>query len=112
MKLRRIAPVVAAVFCAIAAVSLVRELVALGPVRVLSMLGRQRPGVVVGALALVAVNYFVLTCQDQLAFVYVGRRLARWRIRFASFVEAFANLWLDAAPRFCTEKCHANHLSV
>ena len=86
MKFRRIAPVVAAVFCVIAAVSLVRELVALGPVRVVSMLGRQRPGMVVGALALVAVHYFVLTCQDQLAFLYVGRRLARWRIGLASFV--------------------------
>jgi phosphatidylglycerol lysyltransferase len=38
------------------------------------------------AVALTAVNYAILTGYDRLAFVYLGRRLAWWRITLASFV--------------------------
>ncbi len=38
------------------------------------------------ALFLVALNYLILTSYDQLAFVYIRKRLARWRISMASFL--------------------------
>lgn len=38
------------------------------------------------ALALTVLNYAILTGYDLLAFVYLGRRLAWWRIALASFV--------------------------
>ena len=41
---------------------------------------------VAAALALTAINYGVLTLYDLLAFVYIGKPLARARVVFASFV--------------------------
>jgi phosphatidylglycerol lysyltransferase len=38
------------------------------------------------ALAFMAANYVVLTGFDLLAFVYIGKRIAAWRIMIASFV--------------------------
>jgi len=48
---------------------------------------RSVPGTAIAlALLLTALNYFVLTGYDQLAFVYLGRRIPRWQIGIASFV--------------------------
>jgi phosphatidylglycerol lysyltransferase len=38
------------------------------------------------ALLLCAANYLVLTTYDQLAFLYVGNRLARWRVALTAFI--------------------------
>lgn len=43
-------------------------------------------GRIVAALALTAANYAVLVGFDRLAFRYVGRRIAGWRIALASFI--------------------------
>jgi phosphatidylglycerol lysyltransferase len=40
----------------------------------------------IAALAVTALNYFVLTCHDQLAFVYAGVQMHRARIALASFI--------------------------
>jgi len=41
---------------------------------------------VVLAIVLTAVNYLVLTGYDHLALIYIGKRLAPWRVGMASFV--------------------------
>jgi phosphatidylglycerol lysyltransferase len=38
------------------------------------------------AAALTALNYLALTGYDFVAFAYVGRRLARWRVMLTSFL--------------------------
>jgi len=38
------------------------------------------------ALLLCAANYLVLTAYDQLAFLYIGRRISRWRIGLTAFI--------------------------
>jgi len=38
------------------------------------------------ALLFTAANYLVLSCYDQLAFYYIGRRIARWRIALTAFI--------------------------
>lgn len=38
------------------------------------------------ALLICAANYLVLTIYDQLAFLYVGDRLARWRVALTAFI--------------------------
>ena len=44
------------------------------------------------AMLFCAANYLVLTAYDQLAFLYIGRRLARWRVGLTAFVSyAVAN---------------------
>ncbi len=44
------------------------------------------PAAVLGAALLTAANYAVLTGYDQLSFVYIGKRVDRWRISAASFL--------------------------
>ncbi len=43
-------------------------------------------GHVLLALMFVVANYLALTCYDQLAFAYIGKRIARWRIAATAFV--------------------------
>jgi len=43
-------------------------------------------GHVLLALMFVAANYLALTCYDQLAFAYIGKRIARWHIPATAFV--------------------------
>jgi phosphatidylglycerol lysyltransferase len=44
------------------------------------------PAIVGAAILLTALNYAILTGYDQLAFQYLGRRLAWWRVTLASFI--------------------------
>jgi phosphatidylglycerol lysyltransferase len=55
--------------------------------RELSLALRSLPrGRLLLAFVLTALNYLVLTGYDQLAFAYIGKRIARWRVAMASFV--------------------------
>lgn len=79
-------PVVGALLFSIAAWVLHHELqsVHLGDLR--PALNALPAGHVWLALCLVGLNYLLLTSYDQLAFVYIGKQLSRWRISLASFL--------------------------
>jgi phosphatidylglycerol lysyltransferase len=73
-----------AIFCGAVWV-LDRELRQIGFLEVSRAIGRIPTSAVSLAIALTILNYVVLTWCDQLAFAYIGKRLARWRIAVASF---------------------------
>src|SRR6478609_321993 len=83
---RRLAPAAGAVlFCASIAV-LVRELEQLGFAQLTFALRSISTNTLLGALLLTALNYAVLTLQDQLAVTYAGVRVARGQVALASFI--------------------------
>ena len=86
MKAHRLSVVVGLALFAIAIWILIHEVGTLGPGRVAAAFRQERRGALSLALALVALNYAVLTLHDQLAVAYVGRKLSRWRVSVASFV--------------------------
>lgn len=65
---------------------LVREITHMGVGALLQALASVPRGVLGMVVGLVAINYVVLTLHDQLAFVYAGVRLSRFKIFIASFV--------------------------
>ena len=82
----KVTALVGVVLFIVASWVLVREITHLGAgalIHALASVPRSVLGMVIG---LVAVNYFVLTLHDQLAFVYAGIRLSRFKIFLASFV--------------------------
>jgi phosphatidylglycerol lysyltransferase len=84
--LRRVAPIAGAVvFCA-SSVIVVRELEQIGFAQLTVALRSISGGTLLAALLLTALNYAVLTLQDQLAVTYAGVRIPRGQVAFASFV--------------------------
>jgi phosphatidylglycerol lysyltransferase len=83
---RRLTPFIGLALFLIALWVLDRELQAIRFQDLTAELSRARRTSLMAALALTALNYLVLTCYDQLAFVYVRRKLSRSRIALASFV--------------------------
>jgi phosphatidylglycerol lysyltransferase len=82
----RLAPLIGLVLFAIALFVLRKELADIG-YRDLSVALAALPAMsIVLAIVLTAVNYLILTGYDHLALVYVGKRLAPWRVTMASFV--------------------------
>ena len=65
---------------------LARELDRIGFAALTTSLADVPRATLLAAVAVTALNYFVLTCHDQLAFVYAGVRLHRARIALASFI--------------------------
>jgi phosphatidylglycerol lysyltransferase len=65
---------------------LARELDRIGFAGLTTSLAATPRAALLAALAVTALNYFVLTCHDQLAFVYARVRLHRARIALASFI--------------------------
>src|SRR6516162_9602501 len=65
---------------------LARELDRIGFTALTASLAAVPWTVLLAAIAVTALNYFVLTCHDQLAFVYAGVELHRARIALASFI--------------------------
>ena len=55
------------------------------------------------ALLCCAANYLVLTCYDQLAFIYIGRRIARTRIALTPPSSAMRSATASAS-RSCRER--------
>jgi phosphatidylglycerol lysyltransferase len=84
--LRWVPPVVGVALFAAAALVLHRELRAVSYAEVRGTLSALPPAVLALSLLLCAANYAVLACFDLLAFRYVGRRLASWKVALASFV--------------------------
>ena len=83
---RRVAPIVGILLFAAALWVLDRELHAMTFRELSESVSRVSVAAILSALLLTIVNYAVLTGYDQLAFVYIGRRLGRWQIAMASFV--------------------------
>jgi phosphatidylglycerol lysyltransferase len=71
---------------AAALVVLDREVRAISFQDLAKSLGQLPAARVLLAVTLTIANYLVLTLCDQLAFVYLGKRISRWRIALASFV--------------------------
>ena len=84
---RRTLPALIGLVLFVAALEVLRhELATLTwPVLVADVLGTPRWRLA-AAVALTAVNYAVLTGYDFLAFAYIGKALARWRVAAASFL--------------------------
>lgn len=79
-------PVLAVLLFAVTLWILHRELQAIHYRDVRAAFDALPSGQVLLALLFTAADYLVLTGYDQLAFVYVGKRLARWRIAMTAFV--------------------------
>ena len=83
---RRLAPIIGvALFCSSIAV-LARELQQIGFAQLTAALGSIPAGALIAALALTALNYAVLTLQDQLAVTYAKVDIPRGQVALASFV--------------------------
>ena len=83
---RRLTPIVgAALFCT-SIVVLVRELEQIGFAQLTLALRSISTTALTAAFLLTALNYAVLTLQDQLAVSYAGVRIPRGQVAFASFV--------------------------
>ncbi|MGE0043676.1 MAG: bifunctional lysylphosphatidylglycerol flippase/synthetase MprF [Vicinamibacterales bacterium] len=83
---RRLTPFAGVLLAAAAMWALDRELAAMRYPDLVRALAGTSSAVLGLAVVLTATNYFVLTLHDQLAFVYLGRAVERWRIALASFV--------------------------
>ena len=83
---RWLTPLVGVALFAASAWVLQRELRALRYREVVEAFHALPVGAILAALLLTAANYLVLTGYDQLAFVYIGREIPRWRVALASFV--------------------------
>ncbi|WP_313166804.1 bifunctional lysylphosphatidylglycerol flippase/synthetase MprF [Massilia oculi] len=81
-----LAPTVAAVLLCAALWVLHNELQAIRYRDLQAALARLGPDRLLLALLCCATNYLVLSCYDQLAFVYIGRRIARARIALTAFI--------------------------
>lgn len=81
-----LAPTIAAVLLCAAFWVLHGELQAIRYRDLQAALARLGPDHLLLGLLCCAANYLVLTCYDQLAFVYVGRRIARARIALTAFI--------------------------
>lgn len=81
-----LAPTVAAVLLCAALWVLHNELQAIRYRDLQAALARLGPDHLLLALLCCAANYLVLSCYDQLAFVYIGRRIARARIALTAFI--------------------------
>lgn len=81
-----LAPTIAAVLLCAAFWVLHGELQAIRYRDLQAALARLGPDHLLLALLCCAANYLVLTCYDQLAFVYIGRRIARARIALTAFI--------------------------
>ena len=79
-------PVLAALLFAVTLWILHRELQAIGYRDVREALHALPTGHLLLALLFTVANYLILTSYDQLAFIYVGKEIARWRIAMVSFV--------------------------
>jgi phosphatidylglycerol lysyltransferase len=83
---RRLAPIIGvALFCS-SIVVLARELQQIGFAQLTAALGSIPAGALIAALALTALNYAVLTLQDQLAVTYAKVDIPRGQVALASFV--------------------------
>jgi phosphatidylglycerol lysyltransferase len=86
-RLPRVVPAVAGLLLFAAALAVLdREVRAMSFRDVSQSLAQLPAGRVWLAVLLTIANYVVLTLCDQLAFVYLGKRISRWRIALASFV--------------------------
>ena len=81
-----LAPTVAAVLLCAALWVLHNELQAIRYRDLQAALAHLGPDHLLLALLCCAANYLVLSCYDQLAFVYIGRRIARARIALTAFI--------------------------
>ena len=79
-------PTVAALLFALTLWILHRELQAIHYRDVREALKALPAGHVLLSLLFTAANYLVLTSYDRLAFIYIGKRIARWRIAMTAFV--------------------------
>jgi len=82
---RHLAPLIGIVLFSLSAWVLTREVERAGFAAIARSLTHVSHAALAAAMALTAINYFVLTLHDQLAFRYAGMRLPPGQIRIASF---------------------------
>ncbi len=82
----RLSPIIGLALFVAAAAVLGREMRHMPPAKLAHALKQFPPGAIGLAMVYTALNYFILTGYDQLAFLYIRRPIGRWQIAMASFV--------------------------
>jgi phosphatidylglycerol lysyltransferase len=83
---RRLSPIVGLALFAAALIVLNRELRQMSPHQLAVAMRGFQPSALVLAGVLTVLNYLILTGYDQLAFLYIRKRVAKWMVAMASFV--------------------------